>query len=529
MSFGKAPSKAAPQTATPSVIQTRNRSASSQIESLLENRGVAPIAAKAISIGKEIGKGRFKRVHQGLLRQRCGQERLEVVVLWYAKKDSEVRELDIIALLSQHAHSSSFVPEVFGVVDEKKEVTLVQERAMWGTLKSCLALPEGSVQMTIAHKLNAATQIAQALRFLESVHIVHADMACRNVLLFALEQDPRKVVAKVTDFGLAVVLKDAQQHEILKQPQATRWCSPETVAYGKLSHQSDVWSFGMLLWELFSGGATPWSRYDKRVDVTEKLTHFAEMGDSVSADLSRDFPIFEEASASSAYDLMLSCLRVNEDARPKMEELEESLVRLFEEEACTLVADESFATGAEVSALVDADEVLDDAASSGGSTEASLPCVRPPSPSKSEKSADVNKTRPARFEVVSSFLCSPDAAKILGPGKVQEMQRELEAASQTSSMNLTSAFESVDNVSHSLSDSAPIRELRLPRAASVGPLRCWGSAPALCIWTLWSLADDDALVRRDYVSEDAARMAFDADRRSLSLEKQELCQRSYFR
>merc|ERR1719409_2514963 len=116
------------------------------------------------------------------------------------------------------------------------------------------------------------------MAFLQSVSVVHADLSCRNILLCRLEEDARLCVAKVTDFGLAVDLPEGIDCEYRKQAQATRWCSPETVAESKLSHRSDVWSFGATGWELFSGAnALPWTRLERREKVAERLKVLADL------------------------------------------------------------------------------------------------------------------------------------------------------------------------------------------------------------------------------------------------------------
>ena len=109
------------------------------------------------------------------------------------------------------------------------------------------------------------------------MQIVHADVACRNVLIFKLRgDDAHKLVAKLSDFGLAILLQDGHDSEEVKQPQATRWCAPETVAYKRVSPRSDIWSFGVTMWEVFSGGQTPWPRFESRIDLNAKLTELAE-------------------------------------------------------------------------------------------------------------------------------------------------------------------------------------------------------------------------------------------------------------
>lgn len=130
-------------------------------------------------------------------------------------------------------------------------------------------------------------------------------------------------------------------------------------------------------------------------------------------------------------------------------------------------------------------------------------------------------SRNSKFEVLSEFLWSESAVGTLGGALVRKMQQEVRQALRREDF-LTSLAEDkpcTSDVGH-LGDvdeaevqsaETPIRELLLPLVSKEGRLRCWGSAPALSIWTLWSLAEDDALLRRDYASEAAARAALQAE------------------
>lgn len=466
MSFGKAPAVGLGPRNSLRVL-SKSQQVAYEIESILEKRGVAPLAAKALTVGKELGKGRFKKVHAGRLRQRCGQDCREVVVLRYPKVDSEVKELEILALLASHAHSDAFVPEVFGVVDDKSAASIVQERAALGTLKSCLDHAERAIQFSLAHKLQTGTHIARALDFLESLHIVHADLACRNVLVFRLREDARQLVAKITDFGLAILLEDGHASAEVKQPLATRWCAPETVAYGRLSHQSDMWSFGVTMWELFSGGALPWPRFEKRAELTDKLTELAEScaGPEV---LSVDFPLCVDECPVSVHFAFLSCLHADLECRPVASELESTLSKLLDEE---------------VSASGDSFVELDDAASA--------------------TSAGISTTASLSAEPCSAYCHSKSKPKTLE----DSFQTEVSGGSTPE---------------RSSSSASPIRELLLPCVSTVGPLRCWATAPVLSIWTLWSFSGDDSLLRRDYMSEGDAKAAFEADATAISITKSEM-------
>jgi len=292
--------------------------------------GLSCLSAGDLSIGEEIGKGRFKRVVEGTLRSSSLGDECDVVVLQYVKS-GEKRELQVLTMLAKNTSSCPFVPEIYGAIDEGPTMLIVQERATWGSMKAALSVTDG-VHFTFEHKLHGSTQISRAMAFLESMRIVHADLSCRNILLCQYRQeDPSCTLVKVTDFGLAVVLKEGADSEIRKQPQATRWCAPETVAHSKFSHRSDVWSLGTTLWELFSGGAVPWVRWQRRSNVGARLRTLADIAaKGGSENISEDFPAPCDCNPA-AHSAMLACLQVDERARPGFAQLVEDFAVIVEE------------------------------------------------------------------------------------------------------------------------------------------------------------------------------------------------------
>lgn len=294
--------------------------------------GLPPLPLDALSTGVEIGKGRFKQVHCGVLKGSAVKEAEadhDIVVLRYAKGKSECKtELQVLSRLAQQTGIWKFVPRLFGACDQGRDLIVVQERATQGSLKSVLTC-ENSI-FTSQHGLRAAAQLSAAMDMLQSARVVHADLSCRNILVSSLDEAPDSIQVKVTDFGLSAVLKEGSDFEHRKQPTATRWCSPETIAFQKLSHKADVWSLGALFWEMFSLGESPWLRFQKRSDVAAKLKSLAE--DSAVFDPKEDFPR-QNGYPQAAHDLLWSCLQVPEQARPGFPQLQASFERLFADKA----------------------------------------------------------------------------------------------------------------------------------------------------------------------------------------------------
>jgi len=296
----------------------------------LSSCGFIVIPDRTLSLGDEIGKGRFKSVHKAVLQRR------PVVVLKYPMDSIAAsgsgnlstcaqNEMDIFRRLSEHGQHQH-IPEIYGSCQKKDALWLAQEMSSFGALRDVLLDENTSQLMTVTHKMHASVQMADAMTFLKKNRIIHADLSCRNVLLFRLESEPALTTVKLVDFGLALTLPEFSDSVNHKQPRAVRWCAPETVRDSCLSCRSDAWSLGTTLWELFSDGLTPWSNLKKRSDVTERLC--ALMDKSVSFDAVTEFPR-PTGCPVVMHHIILSVLRLTEHDRASVEDLQNLFTKVL--------------------------------------------------------------------------------------------------------------------------------------------------------------------------------------------------------
>ncbi|KAG1652383.1 Inactive tyrosine-protein kinase transmembrane receptor ROR1 [Nymphon striatum] len=110
-----------------------------------------------------------------------------------------------------------------------------------------------SCRLHLHDLLYISVQIAAGMEYLSSHHYVHRDLATRNCLV------SENLVVKISDFGLSRDIYSSDYYRVQsKSLMPVRWMPPESILYGKFTSESDVWSFGILLWEIFSFGLQPY-------------------------------------------------------------------------------------------------------------------------------------------------------------------------------------------------------------------------------------------------------------------------------
>ena len=172
--------------------------------------------------------------------------------------------------------------------------------------------PEGTLEMlagaaspnsmSVAERLTYIAQTLQGLQYIAVRRIVHRDVAARNVLLDAT------MTCKVGDLGMATALHDdGKEYVRANQQLALRWAAPEVIQEGKHSVQSDVWSLGVLAYEVFACGTLP---YSDQFDALTEVSAFVKQG----GQLGRPNP---EACPRVVYEeLMLPCFAADPAGRP---------------------------------------------------------------------------------------------------------------------------------------------------------------------------------------------------------------------
>ncbi|XP_006812440.1 tyrosine-protein kinase CSK-like [Saccoglossus kowalevskii] len=149
--------------------------------------------------------------------------------------------------------------------------------------------------------LRFSSNVCDGMGFLESRSLVHRDLAARNVLISDAG------LAKVSDFGLA----HEESYIVDGGKVPIKWTAPEALRKGHFSTKSDVWSYGILLWELYSFGRVPYPR----VPLTDVVAH-VERGYRMEA---------PEGCPDQIYRIMMKCWDLDPKQRPSFSEISRML------------------------------------------------------------------------------------------------------------------------------------------------------------------------------------------------------------
>ncbi|XP_029287336.1 LOW QUALITY PROTEIN: receptor tyrosine-protein kinase erbB-3a [Cottoperca gobio] len=157
--------------------------------------------------------------------------------------------------------------------------------------------------------LNWCVQIAKGMYYLEENRLVHRNLAARNVLL------KNNYTAQISDYGIADLLySDDKKYFYNEVKTPIKWMALESILFRKYTHQSDVWSYGVTVWEMMSNGVEPYTTMRPQ-DVPDLL----EKGERLSQ---------PQICTIDVYMVMVKCWMIDENVRPTFKELANEFTRM---------------------------------------------------------------------------------------------------------------------------------------------------------------------------------------------------------
>ncbi|CAB3407080.1 unnamed protein product [Caenorhabditis bovis] len=219
---------------------------------------------ECVTLKELIGGGQFGNVYKAIYHDEETDERIPVAVK-VCKSDAEPADTQLIlqesSLMRNFRHSH--IISLIGVCAEQP-MWLVLELAPYGELREYLQQEKD--WLPLRKLILYSSQIADALVYLHSTRYVHRDIAARNVLVCSPE------CVKLADFGLSRALDYDAVYTASRGKLPIKWLAPESVNYRQFSMASDVWMFGVCMWEILSLGVKPWAGV-ANCDVITHIEH----------------------------------------------------------------------------------------------------------------------------------------------------------------------------------------------------------------------------------------------------------------
>jgi len=264
------------------------------------------IKSEDLVLKEILGTGNFGQVYQAEWIRRSGGNEMKIdVAVKCLKEESNESFIKEVSILSKLDQKHDNIIKLYGISIQDDSIKMVTEYAGHGSLLE--KLQKGSFR-SVSLLCQFAVQIASGMMYLEQKGLVHRDLAARNILVTAHNQ------VKISDFGLAkLVGKDNQWIMTAVEALPIRWLALESLLEGKFTSSSDVWSFGVVLWEMFSYGEHPWALFNSK-GVIEKLKNGERLPEP-------------QYCPSNVYSIVMRrCWAENPNERIKFEEARDNLI-----------------------------------------------------------------------------------------------------------------------------------------------------------------------------------------------------------
>eukprot|EP00039_Didymoeca_costata_P032399 m.37680 g.37680 ORF g.37680 m.37680 type:complete len:740 (+) comp9339_c0_seq1:250-2469(+) len=260
------------------------------------------VARKGLTAIKAIGAGQFGKVYLATTEDKSEQQAVKMLRAGATSADRQefLREAETMYHLGEHPNLVKFV----GVAVQQRPWLVVLEFCQYGDLSDVLkALARRKVTLSVKEQLTMADQLAEGMGYIAEKRYVHMDLAARNVLL---AEGGR---LKVADFGLTHKFDDGLEHYkqlgVLKL--SIRWLAIDSFDHKLFSEKSDIWSWGVTMWEVFSYGLQPY-KGNKLPEVLKLVRS------GVRLEKPKNCP-------EDFFKVMQTCWNINRHDRPTFKEL----------------------------------------------------------------------------------------------------------------------------------------------------------------------------------------------------------------
>ncbi|XP_056146240.1 tyrosine-protein kinase Fer isoform X2 [Lampris incognitus] len=253
-----------------------------------------------VVLGELLGKGNFGEVYKGTLQR----DRIPVAVKTCKEdlpQELKIKFLSEARILKQYDHPN--IVKLIGVCTQRQPIYIVMELVPGGDFLSFLR--KRKEELKTKQLVKFAVDAASGMAYLETKNCIHRDLAARNCLV------GENSVLKISDFGMSRQEDDGVYSSSGLKQIPIKWTAPEALNYGRYSSESDVWSYGILLWETFSLGVCPYPGM-----TNQQAREQVEKGYRMAC---------PQRCPEEVYKVMQRCWQYNPDERPKFAELQRDL------------------------------------------------------------------------------------------------------------------------------------------------------------------------------------------------------------
>ncbi|XP_069969888.1 tyrosine-protein kinase Fer isoform X3 [Penaeus vannamei] len=248
-----------------------------------------------VELRDKIGRGNFGDVYKARLRD-SGLEVAVKTCRVTLPDEQKKKFLQEGRILKQYDHPN--IVKFIGICVQKQPIMIVMELVPGGSLLSFVRNHKG--QLTVKQMMGMCLDTASGMAYLESKNCIHRDLAARNCLV------GHRSIVKISDFGMSREEEEYIVSDGMKQIPI-KWTAPEALNFGKYTSLCDVWSYGVLCWEIFSSGEVPYQGYSN--------TKAREMIDSGYRMLA------PPNTPEEMYQLMLKCWQYEPENRPHFSDI----------------------------------------------------------------------------------------------------------------------------------------------------------------------------------------------------------------
>uniref|UniRef100_A0A1I8EAT2 Non-specific protein-tyrosine kinase n=1 Tax=Wuchereria bancrofti TaxID=6293 RepID=A0A1I8EAT2_WUCBA len=264
-----------------------------------------------VRLKDELGEGAFGRVYKGILQ--VGHTYMTVAaktcVGQASDKTKRASFLQEAKVMRDYKHEN--LVQFIGIACQKEPLMIIVEFCGGGSLLKYLR--KKGAHLGIATRYRFGKEASAGLKYLEEKRCIHRDVAARNCLLTEHE-----LTLKICDFGLSIREQQISNSEI---QLPTKWLSPEAIKSMQFTTKSDVWAFGVLLYEIFTDGSEPYHGHPlvsmSNAQVREKLTD----GSKYRMEIPLDVP-------PGIMELIKKCWMEETKQRPTFKEINRTLTKI---------------------------------------------------------------------------------------------------------------------------------------------------------------------------------------------------------